>query len=189
MLKFLFQLLHFGYGLHFGFTIPLSMKSFQSPFLIIVGYFLICATPQIIFEPRLQPWPLNINSLGQCCKSLTLSDHHVSASLIQCVSDSQVSQKSTYASADVKVAIVTYMQPGKGYFAISDILSFGSYQAGVMAAYAETNGYSFRVISGINNVSNFEISDARWNKVKLLSDALDPNFGWAKHVDYIVWIG
>jgi hypothetical protein len=55
-----------------------------------------------------------------------------------------------------------------------------------MAAYCEHNGYIFKHIDPA--MSDPEPGDHRWGKVKLLIDALDPVNGWARNLDYIMWV-
>ena len=35
---------------------------------------------------------------------------------------------------------------------------------------------------------DFDPKDARWNKVKILEQALDKTTGWARHLDYVMWV-
>ncbi len=36
--------------------------------------------------------------------------------------------------------------------------------------------------------NKYDINDDRWNKVKILEEAIDPFNGWAFQLDYVVWI-
>ena len=134
---------------------------------------------QIVDEPRLQPWPIKINAVGTCCEHIFSPE----LTLLDCINNSVDSNL-----PKSQVSLMTYMQPGEGLFGIKDILEFGKFQAGVMAAYAEHNGYSFHIMSSLNDTA-MEAEDPRWIKVKLLSNALDVTSGWARDTNYIVWIG
>ncbi len=58
------------------------------------------------------------------------------------------------------------------------------YSFGVNLAYSEKNNYIFKYIYE----GNYEKSDERWNKIKILEDALDVNSGWARSFDFVMWI-
>ena len=61
------------------------------------------------------------------------------------------------------------------------------YQTANTVIFAEQNNIMYRIATGAMD-DNYEPADVRWNKVKLLMDALDPISGWAKSVDFIVWM-
>jgi hypothetical protein len=83
------------------------------------------------------------------------------------------------------VNVVTYASPSQTRHGISDIEAFSVLQNGIMAAYAEHNEYTFRAFGP---ESNHFPPDPRWNKVKIVSLALDQQFGWIREGDYILWI-
>ena len=87
--------------------------------------------------------------------------------------------KSMSNSHSGKVSLVTYLDSDKGQFNIPDIFKFGAYMVANTAAYAELNDYSFRWLAR-DTGSNYQPGDARWNKVKIIDEALDPVTGWAK---------
>jgi len=133
---------------------------------------------QIAKDVRLQPWPIKVGSIvGKCCNEHNAS---VSASLlVDCISPLR------QANNKRNVALVSYAHPFIGQHGIADITSFSAYQEAITQAYAEHNGYSYRVMDEKSG-SNYDPDDARWNKVKIISEALN---GWASHVEYICWIG
>jgi hypothetical protein len=53
--------------------------------------------------------------------------------------------------------------------------------------YASQNDYHFRALTPADGSEYFP-EDQRWNKVKILEDALEVDKGWASHSDYIVWL-
>ena len=81
-------------------------------------------------------------------------------------------------------------------FATSDIWDYASLSLAVNGAYAEYNNYIIKLIDP--SISNPDPNDSRWSKVKLLLDALEENgdndeningnHGWARDLDYIMWI-
>jgi tetratricopeptide (TPR) repeat protein len=70
-------------------------------------------------------------------------------------------------------------------FASPNIWDYSAFSLAVNGAYAERNGYIMRHMDP--SMSNPEPTDARWSKVALLSEALDPHGGWGKDLDYVVW--
>ena len=136
---------------------------------------LLQVSAQVQTAPVLQPWPLDIPSVGHCCNELGGP-----AELLSCANES------AYAVAPDKVGLLTFVTP-KG---ISDIWKFASYQVALMTVYAEHNRYTFRLSTEADTLGGEgePESDVRWNKIKLLRRALDPLTGWARRLDYIVWI-
>ena len=87
------------------------------------------------------------------------------------------------------VTIVSFASPGVGEFSIPDIDQFAIYQRAIMTAYAEEHNYNFMPITSYNLSEFHGTTDSRWFKIKILLDALDPEYGWAKESTYVVWIG
>lgn len=83
------------------------------------------------------------------------------------------------AGPTIRIAIVTY--------ASRDIWGYAAYAMAINAAYAEYNGYSLTVLDETSRQFADE-GDSRWNKVKILEEALDPFDGWAQDVDFLVWV-
>eukprot|EP00606_Chrysophyceae_sp_TOSAG23-5_P001617 GSChrysophyteH2.ASY1.ANO1.111.1 assembled CDS len=136
-----------------------------------------------------------------CLQETVLSlDHHdfdegddkIEASSAAASSSSSSSSKK--AKAKAKVAIFTYVMPEtdtEKHFAVPDIMDFATYHAAIMSSFAEQNGYIYRLITPASpdgHPAKLEPADVRWNKVKLLIDALDPISGWAKDADFIAWL-
>ena len=137
-----------------------------------------------------------------CLQKTVLSlDHHdfdegndkIEASSSAAASSSS-SSSSKKAKAKAKVAIFTYVIPEtdtEKHFAVPDIMDFATYHAAIMSSFAEQNGYKYRLITPASpdgHPAKLEPADVRWNKVKLLIDALDPISGWAKDADFIAWL-
>lgn len=154
------------------------MKFASASTLALGLYGVSSVNGQVLKEVRPQPYPLSLESIGQCCRHI---DHPLE--LAKCANSTKSMSRS---AADV--ALVTYLAPEKGSnFDIPDILTFGSYMIANTAAYAEQNDYSFHWLNEETG-SNYQPGDARWNKVKIIDVALDPENGWAKDSRYLVWM-
>lgn len=101
----------------------------------------------------------------------------------------------------LRLAMVTY--------ATSEITNYSAYSFAINLAYAQHNGYSLLYLDD-NSGANYEPTDARWNKVKILEQALlSPSNraassrrsirssggeedillqGWASTADYLIWL-
>ncbi len=144
---------------------------------------------QIAGAARMQPILSQISTTKTCC-GLLEGQIDVTA-LLTCVNGTESAQASfTLNNNGKKVALLTYMSPEEDlakHFAVPDIVEFGVYHAANVAIYAEQNNMMYRIATAAVGGNN-EPADVRWNKVKLLIDALDPHSGWAKNVEFIVWI-
>jgi len=78
-----------------------------------------------------------------------------------------------------KIGIVT--------FATRDIWNYSAYAFAVNEAYAEHNGYILQHLDPESGPS-YDTYDARWSKVKILEDAIDPIVGWARNLDFVMWV-
>lgn len=135
---------------------------------------------QIIRRPRPQPSPLKLQNIQNCCEYLdnpTL--------LIKCANESSylnmnnvISSIEDYGGPTLGVGIVTY--------ATEDIWNYTAYSLAVNEAYAEHNGYIMLHLDP--STAKFDEYDARWNKIKILEEALDPEKGWGRNLDYIMWV-
>jgi len=104
--------------------------------------------------------------------------------LMQCANDSsQVHSLEMLHSPSIKPSKVII---GIVSYATDDIWDYSVYSLAVNQAYAEHNGYIMRMLH--SNTSNYDPNDARWNKVKILEQALHPDTGWARDVDYLMWV-
>lgn len=112
----------------------------------------------------------NIHETMSCCK---MSED--TAGLMHCIDNIDPAAPSDNTS----IALVTY--------ASDDILDYAAYSFAVNSAYAEHNGYEIFFMSP-DTGSNYEPRDQRWNRVKIIDDALNKVDGWLKDVDYVVWI-
>ena len=158
--------------------------------MIVIGAFSILLLV-IVASCDQQPWPIKIESIGKCCNDVSsASKKGKAAQLRQCQQDDQLMKIDGSTRIKGNVAVVTYSSPGQGEFSIPDIHEFSVYQQAVMSAYAENNGYMFRSFNESDDTKLFEnTTDARWFKIKLLLAALDPETGWARDAEYIMWIG
>ena len=122
----------------------------------------------------------SIPSLG-CCNVLRKKENNrysssgKSRELMSCVNESLAMCTSEMKS----LAIV-------GYYTES-ILEYAAYSSAVNTIYAQHHGYHIRHLTASDGAEYFP-QDQRWNKVKILLDALHPQHGWAKDFDYLVWL-
>jgi hypothetical protein len=77
------------------------------------------------------------------------------------------------------IAAVSYSTEG--------ILDYGAYSMAVNTYYTQLHGYGMVLLTpGLG--AQYEPRDQRWNKVKILMNALDPLTGWAKDSEFIIWL-
>ena len=134
--------------------------------------------------------------LGSCCKALDNA-----TALLQCTNATTNSLSLSHARTSTvggkpSIALVTYTT--------KSIWDYSAYSLTVNAAYAALHGYSFSILSP-ETQSEYEKGDQRWNKVRILLDAIQlpletseqssssssssrSGGGWAAHFDYIVWL-
>ena len=145
---------------------------------------------QIIDTPRPQPVSLTSlsSSTSDCCKYIN-NNTTSNDNLLNCtISKSLINNKAS------KIKIVSYYT--------DDIKPYAAYSFGINNAWAHYNRYSFSMLSPSTG-HEFDSNDQRWNKVMILLHAIDinakkycknndkicvKNAGWAKDVDYIVWL-
>ena len=117
-----------------------------------------------------------------CCKLL-----NDPTSLLTCVNQSSSIRNTEllqnnllhFAGPTLSIGIVTY--------ATKEIWTYTAYSFGINAAYAAHNNYHIKLLDPTLS-QKFDGYDSRWNKVKVLEEALDPRTGWAKYMDYVMWI-
>ncbi len=147
-------------------------------YLTLALLFLECPADALYYESQV---------LDQCCPRLLLDAdtapldmdpaHAAEIELLECVishaSNKKLARMST--KADTRVALVN--------FTPSSIRSYAAYAAVINAAWAEHMGYSYTILgsssggSGSGGTSpgfnyNYEPRDPRWNKVRILEEAL-----------------
>lgn len=136
---------------------------------------------QILNLRRPQP-VLNISfSLGSCCRATVdpvVLTKCVNNSAAMHITDLDKSNGIIGSGPTLGVGIVTY--------ATKNIWNYTAFAFAINEAYAEHNRYKF-VISD-PELANYDNYDSRWNKVKLLDRALDPETGWARNLDYVLWV-
>ncbi len=103
-------------------------------------------------------------------------DHDLS--MIRCV-NSSISMKQSVESSTHKLTFAMFASPKVYSFAAHNIL--------VNAIYFEKHGYAARLL-GIETGDDFHPIDRRWNKVRSIIKALDPNNGWASTQDALIYI-
>ena len=137
-------------------------------------------TPQIAAVPRNQPKHIHVRYIDECCHYAHLPD-----ALMLCANASAHGNEHEILSnfyggggPSLGVGIVTY--------ATQDIWDYSAYSLAVNEAYAEHNGYIMRQED--DRLSNYEPIDARWNKIKVLLQAMDSETGWARDLPYIMWV-
>lgn len=111
--------------------------------------------------------------ISECCSSTNKTDY---LSLLDCVR--------TSASRNLEInTIVNVPKIGFVTYGTSHIVSYSALAFAINQAYASHNCYLFHIADP--NTSNYESADVRWNKVRILEDALST---WAKDVEYLVWL-
>lgn len=135
---------------------------------------------QITNALRPQPKQLQLQGMHDCCDSI-----NDATSLMHCANASSYDNLHKVISTIHKsggptlgIGIVTY--------ATQDIWDYTAYSLSVNEAYAEHNGYI--MIHLDPRTANYDGSDARWNKVKILEEAIHPETGWARDLDYVMWV-
>jgi hypothetical protein len=106
-----------------------------------------------------------------CCQHINNS-----SLLLNCINDITPTEPT---ENNRRLAMITYYSP--------NIVPYAAYALAINTAYAEQNGYEFFALSPETG-SNFEPSDQRWNRVKILDDALDQRNGWLRDVEYLIWV-
>ena len=96
---------------------------------------------------------------------------------MSCTNTSSYRQEKSVSSGGV--GLVTY--------ATRDIWNYSTYSFAVNEVYAEANGYVMKHLDESSS-PHYDLYDSRWNKVKILEEALDPVDGWARHLEWLVWL-
>jgi hypothetical protein len=126
---------------------------------------------QITDQPRDQPTLVRADITDKCC--IYLQDE---AKLLDCANRSAYQFVS---NSNPSVIAVSYSTEG--------ILDYGAYSMAVNTYYTQLHGYGMVLLTPALG-AQYEPRDQRWNKVKILMNALDPLTGWAKDTDFIVWL-
>lgn len=72
------------------------------------------------------------------------------------------------------------------FYSTEGISDYASYSLAVTMEYAKHHGY--HLLAYNESTGNFDGNDHRWNKVRLLYEAIHPVTGIARYWDYIVWV-
>jgi hypothetical protein len=125
---------------------------------------------QVLTSPRDEPFIYSSNPATRCCSMIS---HH--DALFNCINQTI----STALSSPPRVSLVSYMTP--------NILKYGSLGAAINSIYALQHQYQFKILTPTTGGEYFP-EDQRWNKVKILEEAINPESGWARSSEYIVWL-
>ena len=149
-------------------------------FCITVAWCIYIASAQITTTIRRQPKDLHLLGVEKCCEFV---DDAVA--LMKCVNTSAYRNMEriydsirSHGGPTLGVGIVTY--------ATENIWDYTAFSLAVNEAFAEHNGYIMLHLDPVS--ANFDQFDARWNKVKILEEALHPERGWARDLDYVMWV-
>lgn len=123
---------------------------------------------QITDIPRDQPRLTETDVTRQCCQYL-----HEESNLLKC---SNSSAYQDFGSSQRSIVLVSYSTQG--------ILDYGAYSMAINTYYSQLHSYGMVLLTPEQG-AQYEPRDQRWNKVKILIDALT---GWAIDTDFIVWL-
>ena len=137
-------------------------------------------------EPSIDRTSANSNapySSGECCtyfvdgeNSLRMRGAHSVESLLGCVNNSMSMTQALNAS------VLTFAM-----FASPRVYPYAAHTALVNALYFERQGYAGRIL-GVETGDDFHPKDRRWNKVKSILNAFEPDSGWASRQEALVYI-
>lgn len=80
----------------------------------------------------------------------------------------------------LQIGIVTH--------ATQNIRDYSALSYALILGYAHNNKYSTKMYTEQSYNNGEPIEDARWAKIKILEEALHPSSGWARDMDYVVWV-
>lgn len=119
-------------------------------------------------------------SMKVCCNVRSSS-----TDLFSCVNQS-VTARNVEILSDLYTGGGPSLSVGVVSYATDNIRDYTAFSFAVNAAYADHNRYVLRLLDGSS--SSFDAGDSRWNKVKILETALHPRTGWARDLDYLLWV-
>lgn len=159
------------------------------PYILYTLFLLQCLLgySQITTSVRKQPDPFRPTFVHACCKYIKdppslLHCSNVTANANKDLILEEITRENRRTNGKSKkprLGIVT--------FATRDIWNYSAYALAVNEAYAEHNGYIFQHLDPESGPS-YDTYDARWSKVKILEDSIDPINGWARDLDFVMWI-
>jgi len=125
-----------------------------------------------------QPLELHLSGMEHCCNSFVIPNATWDKTMA-CVNSTAVKHANTHLNdGSARIGIVT--------FATRNIWNYTTYSYGIGQAYAENHGYVFKHLDENSEGSEgFDSRDSRWNKIKVLEQAL---VGWGKELAYVVWV-
>ena len=113
--------------------------------------------------------------LKRCCKPQ--NKYFSEKDLLQCSSE-VMANSPTPEHASKQVSFVSY--------ATENIRDYAAYSLSINAAYCHAHNYEFRILDDQSPGSQqYDHRDQRWNKVRILLDALE---GWASDREFVVWL-
>lgn len=128
---------------------------------------------QLTMFPRDQPIIFPTSLSKQCCGLISNPQ-----ALLDCTNNTAVQNNKKFM-AEKKIALVKY--------STNNIAEYTSYSMAINSAFAEINHYGMILLTP-NDGAEYEKSDQRWNKVKIIENALHPVTGWARDLQYVVWL-
>lgn len=158
------------------------------PVFLLPLFLVALAHAQITTTIRDQPSSIQAKYAASCC---SIVNEHSDVKkvnwsrLMTCVNESSTNNMENiyhdlyeHGGPSLGFALVTYATP--------DIWEYTVYSLAINEIYAEHNGYIMRHLDP--STSDYDKKDARWNKVKILEEAIDPDHGWARDLNYIMWV-
>ena len=139
---------------------------------------IIVSDAQIIESVRPQPLDLSLKFISKCCELLDASAND----LLRCALNATLHSNYQVISSSapkLKIGLVTY--------STQSIKDYAAYSLSIISAYAEQNGYIAQHLSPESG-DEYESNDQRWNKVAIVRAAIDPSTGWARGLDYVVYL-
>lgn len=117
--------------------------------------------------------------LQQCCN---ITPEEESEDLLECSLDTLAIIRSLFHSGHKdwppRFSVVSY--------ATTNIHDYAGYSLSLNAAYCSTHGYSFQVLSPTEG-AEYEPADQRWNKVRILLEALDGGSN-SSQSEWVLWL-
>ena len=130
-----------------------------------------------------EPW-----SLSPCCSLGGIEGGDLAPAhepdpqlLYRCVQQEASSNAAKLGNAGYTgVALISYATP--------DIVNYAAYSFAINVMYAQERGYPMHLYSPATGSDYMQGGDQRWNRVKILSEILDPETGTHRRTLYVVWL-
>ena len=141
-------------------------------FLISFSFF----SSQILTSPRDEPIIFSSNIGTTCCH---LRNDFKALFLCLNQTNSKTNSNTNAREKGNKIVLVSYLT--------QSILSYGAFSTAINSIYSKQNNYFFSIHTPETGSEYFK-EDQRWNKVKILQEAINPKTGWARDSEYLVWL-